>query len=138
MDGGRQSAAGAPGSPDKLFYKIGEVSRMTGLEAYVLRYWESEFPFLHPRKSSGGQRVYTKKDVDLVLDIKRMLYEQGFTITGAKKQLQGRARLRREPPPPQTIGAIKGQLQSILDDLKAFDPLPSVCDRDADSTGGSQ
>ena len=109
---------------------------MTGLEAYVLRYWESEFPFLHPRKSSGGQRVYTKKDVELVLDIKRMLYEQGFTITGAKKQLQGRARLRREPVPTQVIGTIKGQLQSILDDLKAFEPLPSVRDGDAESTGG--
>jgi len=113
-------------APEKMFYKIGEVSRMTGLEAYVLRYWETEFPFLHPRKSAGGQRVYTAQDVDLVLTIKRMLYEQKYTIMGAKQQLRGRARRGREhAPPKQVIGAIKGQLQAILDDLKAFEAPPS-------------
>lgn len=121
-----------------MFYKIGEVSRMTGLEAYVLRYWETEFPFLHPRKSAGGQRTYTAQDVDLVLTIKRMLYEQKYTIMGAKQQLRGCARRGREQhaPPKQVIGAIKGQLQAILDDLKAFEAPPSP--RGTEAAGGAR
>jgi DNA-binding transcriptional MerR regulator len=71
----------------KLFYKIGEVSAITGLESYVLRYWETEFPILHPRKSRGGQRVYLKKDVETILRIKEMLYDEGYTIAGARKVL---------------------------------------------------
>jgi DNA-binding transcriptional MerR regulator len=111
-----------PGVPDKLFFKIGEVSRLTGLEAYVLRYWETEFPALRPRKSGGGQRVYTRKDVELVLQIKQMLYEQGFTIAGARKRLRGRspdAVVERRA----LLGEIRGELQSILEDLKACAPL---------------
>jgi DNA-binding transcriptional MerR regulator len=111
-----------PALPDKLFFKIGEVSRLTGLEAYVLRYWETEFPALRPRKSGGGQRVYTKKDVELVLQIKQMLYEQGFTIAGARKRLRVRspeALVERRA----LLGEIRGKLQSILDDLKACAPL---------------
>lgn len=72
--------------PEKLFYKIGEVSKITGMESYVLRYWESEFPFLHPRKNKAGQRVYLGKDIDTILKIKKMLYEEGFTIAGVKKK----------------------------------------------------
>ena len=72
---------------EKLFYKIGEVSAITGLESYVLRYWETEFPILHPRKSRGGQRVYLKSDVETVLKIKQMLYKEGYTIAGARKIL---------------------------------------------------
>lgn len=110
-----------PPSADKLFYKIGEVSRLAGLESYVLRYWETEFPALRPRKSSGGQRVYTKKDVDLVLQIKRMLYEQGFTIAGARKRLRARGPV--DPAEKRAfLGEIRGQLQSILDDLKSCAP----------------
>ncbi|MEW6684129.1 MAG: MerR family transcriptional regulator [Nitrospirota bacterium] len=110
-------------SSDRLFYKIGEVSRLTGLESYVLRYWETEFPVLRPRKSSGGQRVYTKKDVDLVLQIKRMLYEQGFTIAGARKRLRGGG--QADPVEKRALlGQIRGQLQSILDDLKSCAPRP--------------
>ena len=81
--GGRQAE-------EKLFYKIGEVSVITGLAPYVLRYWETEFPFLHPRKSRGGQRVYLKKDVETILKIKQMLYEAGYTIAGARKILGSR------------------------------------------------
>ncbi|MFQ5580332.1 MAG: MerR family transcriptional regulator [Nitrospiria bacterium] len=72
---------------DKLFYKIGEVSEMTGLQSYVLRFWESEFPRLHPRKSNGNQRVYTKKEIDLIFRIKNLLYKEGLTISGARKRL---------------------------------------------------
>ncbi|HAK87860.1 MAG TPA: MerR family transcriptional regulator [Nitrospiraceae bacterium] len=75
--------------PEKLFYKIGEVSRVVGVESYVLRYWETEFPFLSPRKSKSGQRVYTKKDVDLILQIKKLLYEDKYTIDGVRRKLTG-------------------------------------------------
>ncbi len=73
--------------PEKLFYKIGEASRIVGVEPYVLRYWETEFPSLRPRKSKSGQRVYTRRDLDLILDIKLLLYEQKYTIDGARKRL---------------------------------------------------
>lgn len=75
--------------PEKLFYKIGEVSRIVGVETYVLRYWETEFPFLSPRKSKSGQRVYTKKDIDLILQIKKLLYDDKYTIDGVRQKLGG-------------------------------------------------
>ncbi|MGD0283223.1 MAG: MerR family transcriptional regulator [Dissulfurispiraceae bacterium] len=73
--------------PEKLFYKIGEVSRLVGVESYVLRYWETEFSFLNPRKSKSGQRIYAKNDVDLVLQIKHLLYEEKYTIDGVRRKL---------------------------------------------------
>jgi DNA-binding transcriptional MerR regulator len=73
--------------PDKLFYKIGEVSKIVGVEPYVLRYWETEFSFLKPRKNKSGQRVYIKRDVELLLDIKRLLYQERYTIEGVRKRL---------------------------------------------------
>jgi len=73
--------------PDKLFYKIGEVSRIVGVEPYVLRYWETEFPFLKPRKNKSGQRVYIKKDVEFLLHIKRLLYQERYTIEGVRKKV---------------------------------------------------
>ncbi len=72
---------------DKPFYKIGEVSKITGLEAYVLRFWESEFPSLHPPKNKGNQRNYTKADIAMVHRIKTLLYDEGLTISGARKKL---------------------------------------------------
>src|SRR5262245_66486777 len=71
----------------KAYYKIGEVCQMTDTQPYVLRFWESEFPQLAPRKSRTGQRLYRQRDVDLVLQIKRLLYEEGCTIAGARKRL---------------------------------------------------
>lgn len=73
--------------PEKLFYKIGEVSRLVGVESYVLRYWETEFPFLNPRKSKSGQRIYSKNDVDLLKKIKHLLYEEKYTIDGVRRKL---------------------------------------------------
>lgn len=73
--------------PEKLFYKIGEVSRIAGVEPYVLRYWETEFSFLKPRKTASGQRVYSRKDLEMVLQIKRLLYEERYTIEGVRKKL---------------------------------------------------
>ncbi len=78
--------------PEKLFFKIGEVSRITGLAPYVLRYWETEFPQIRPRKGSGGQRIYRREDVAAVLEIRRMLHAEGYTIAGARRKLgRGRA-----------------------------------------------
>lgn len=73
--------------PEKLFYKIGEASRLVGVEPYVLRYWETEFPSLRPRKSKSGQRVYTRRDLDLIVEIKQLLYDEKYTIDGARKRL---------------------------------------------------
>src|SRR4051794_35409864 len=73
--------------PNKLFFKIGEVSQLVGVEAYVLRYWESEFKGLSPKKSESGQRMFRRKDVELLLQIKHLLYERKFTIEGARKWL---------------------------------------------------
>ena len=81
--------------PDKLYFRIGEVSRISGVKPHVLRYWETEFNAISPKKSGTGHRLYRRKDVELILEIKRLLYEQRFTIEGARKHL-GR-RPRRQP-----------------------------------------
>ncbi|MGQ9696023.1 MAG: MerR family transcriptional regulator [Thermodesulfobacteriota bacterium] len=73
---------------EKLYYKIGEVSQITGVEPYVLRYWESEFKIISPGRTNSKQRLYRRKDLELILEIKRLLYEEKFTIAGAKKKLQ--------------------------------------------------
>ncbi len=78
--------------PDKLYFRIGEVATLCHLPAYVLRFWESEFPQLKPVKSSTGQRMYRKRDVESVVRIKQLLYEQGFTIAGARQQLRGESK----------------------------------------------
>ena len=78
--------------PDKLYYRIGEVEALTEIPAYVLRYWESEFKLLRPKKNPAGQRLYRKKDLDLVLRIKTLLYDERLTLEGAKKRLRGEAR----------------------------------------------
>ncbi len=85
--------------PDKLYFRIGEVSRLCRLPAYVLRFWETEFPQLKPIKSSTGQRMYRRKDVDAVLRIKKLLYEEGFTIAGARQQLRSEAKPDRKQAP---------------------------------------
>ena len=76
------------GIPDKLYFPIREVAQITGVEPYVLRFWEREFPVLRPPKGDSGHRRYRRKDIEAVLEIKRLLYEQGFTIAGARSQLQ--------------------------------------------------
>ena len=82
--------SGAPAtlSEETRLYRIGEVSRLTALKPFVLRYWESEFPMLQPVKSPSGHRLYRQQDVDLVLKIKRLLYDEGFTIAGARRYLR--------------------------------------------------
>ncbi len=74
--------------PDKLYFKIGEVAEITGVKPHVLRYWESEFGVFRPAKSNSKQRLYRRKDIELVLRLKDLLYRQGFTIAGARKRLR--------------------------------------------------
>ncbi len=102
---------GAPESeiPDKLCFRIGEVSKLLGVEPYVLRFWETEFPSLCPKKSSTGQRLFRKKDVELLVRIKHLLYEKHFTIEGARRTLQARTKPPTEQP-----------------NLSAADPLPAI------------
>ena len=78
--------------PDKLFFKIGEAAEIVGVEQHVLRYWEDEFYALRPVKNRAGQRLFKKQDVELILEIKRLLYEEKFTIAGAKKKLKEKKR----------------------------------------------
>lgn len=94
--------------PDKLYFKIGEVCDLVGVQAHVLRYWESEFPSLAPQKNRAGQRTYRRKDVEMALRIKELLYGEGFTIAGAKRKLlsEGRgatARFKVVPPTTQYV-----------------------------------
>ena len=78
--------------PDKLYFRIGEVARLAGIKPYVLRFWETEFPALDPKKSGTGHRLYRRKEVQLVLEIKRLLYEKRYTIEGARKFLDARSK----------------------------------------------
>jgi DNA-binding transcriptional MerR regulator len=112
--------------PDKLYFRIGEVATLCRLPAYVLRFWESEFPQLRPVKSNTGQRMYRKRDVESVLRIKQLLYEQGFTISGARQQLRAETKSDKTqtaiPFPTQSapeIQHIRRGLKEILDLLSA-------------------
>jgi DNA-binding transcriptional MerR regulator len=107
--------AGSPEIPDKLYFKIGEVSELLGVEPYVLRYWETEFPVLSPKKSGTGHRLYRRKDVELLLRIKHLLYEKRFTIEGARQSLQAEARA----PKPKPVKRMQQELFSA-------DPLPEI------------
>jgi DNA-binding transcriptional MerR regulator len=88
-----------PEIPDRLYFRIGDVSQLVGVEPYVLRFWETEFPMLQPKKSRTGHREYKRKDVELLLEIKRLLYDEGFTIPGARKAIRERVRSGRKKDP---------------------------------------
>ena len=107
---------GSPEIPDKLYFKIGEVSELLGVEAYVLRYWETEFPVLSPKKSGTGHRLYRRKDVELLLRIKHLLYDKRFTIEGARQSLHSEA---KAPKPARTPKRVQAE-------LFAADPLPDI------------
>lgn len=88
----RKSSAADPVIPDKLYFRIGEVARLCHLPAYVLRFWETEFPQLAPVKGGTGQRMYRQRDVENILQIKKLLYDQGYTIAGARQHLKDQAK----------------------------------------------
>ena len=113
-----------PEIPDKLYFRIGEVAGLLGVEPYVLRYWESEFPKLAPKKSGTGHRLYRRKDVELLLKIKHLLYERRFTIEGARQSLKdemkapkGLERQQADLFAPDLAG-IRDELAAILQLLK--------------------
>jgi len=120
------ASANAPEIPDKLFFRIGEVSTMLGLEPYVLRYWETEFPSLSPKKSGTGHRLYRRKDVEMLLRIKHLLYDRRFTIDGARQFLHAEAKTAQPKDIKQEqqvlfsdpVPEIRRQLAEILKMLK--------------------
>jgi len=100
-------------SEDTRLYRIGEVSRIADLKPFVLRYWETEFPMLEPVKSSSGHRLYRQEDVDLVLKIKRLLYDEGFTIAGARRHLRDLENgSSTEPAPGERSGASNAETEA--------------------------
>ncbi len=117
----------------RLYYRIGDVCRIIGVEPHVLRYWETEFPSLAPLKNKAGQRTYRPKDIELILAIRRLLYEEGYTIAGARKQLargtraeegekepssaESKIHKRSRPAPPapaQRLNQVREELENIL------------------------
>ncbi|MBI4161004.1 MAG: MerR family transcriptional regulator [Acidobacteria bacterium] len=123
----------AEGRPEKLFYRIGEVCEITDTQPYVLRFWESEFPQLAPQKTQSGQRIYRASDVELILRIKKLLYEEEFTIAGARRHLEQEAITRglpvqgpavEEPESRALLDEIRqelGRLRSLLEE-----PVPGL------------
>jgi DNA-binding transcriptional MerR regulator len=112
--------------PDKLYFRIGEVASLCRLPAYVLRFWETEFPQMKPVKSSTGQRMYRKRDVESVVRIKKLLYEDGFTIAGARVQLREETKSDRTQTalpfplkPDLNVAHLRNELQQILHILSA-------------------
>lgn len=102
-----------PRLPDKLYFRIGEVSRITDLAAHVLRFWESEFPKLRPKRTSSGQRLYRKKDVELILKIRHLLHEKKFTIAGAREYLNAETGEVRTAKPEVGLDEIRAELKDI-------------------------
>jgi DNA-binding transcriptional MerR regulator len=130
--------------PDKLYFRIGEVARLCKVQSYVLRFWESEFPQLKPNKSGTGQRLYRKRDVEMALQIKRLLHEQGYTIAGARQLLQSEGREARKAHGSQSELPLKterraekneARLQRLRKELKellgmlSVSPTPSSNER---------
>ncbi|SYZ73673.1 Transcriptional regulator, MerR family [Candidatus Zixiibacteriota bacterium] len=105
---------------DKLYYSISEVARMTRLEAYVLRFWEKEFPMLKPRKNRGGNRMYQKHDIELINQIKQLLYKENYTIEGARNRLRGikpteeRKELKESGHYQTLMAEIRRELETLL------------------------
>ena len=115
--------------PDKLYFRIGEVSDLVGVEPYVLRYWETEFPAVGPKKSDTGHRMYRRKEVELLLRIKYLLYEKKYTIEGARQYLQTESMLTKRKrlvkseqrelfPDNPALPEIRKELKAILEMLK--------------------
>ena len=126
MADGGSDGKGRPEIPDRLFFRIGDVSQIVGVETHVLRYWESEFPSFVPRKTPSGQRQYRRKDVEMALAIKELLYGKRYTIEGARKALRSGGKVaaldagasrppEQAPDQREALGEIRSKLQQILD-----------------------
>lgn len=123
--------------PDRLYFKIGDVAEICGLETYVLRFWETQFPQLKPNKSGTGQRLYRRRDVEMVLEIKRLVHAEGYTLAGARHALEGSGRRREQASAAQSsaspansaeeIASIvrnaRAELHEIVNLLSATEPM---------------
>ena len=120
--------------PEKIYFKIGEVCELVGVQAHVLRYWETEFPMLSPQKNRSGQRSYRRRDVEIALRIKQLLYDEMFTIAGAKKRLQAEMRETTKlkvvhPEPLVEDGVQDNVVQGLFDDDLVLDDSEPVVTR---------
>jgi DNA-binding transcriptional MerR regulator len=135
----QQRAQQKPEIPDKLYFRIGEVARLCSVAPYVLRFWESEFSQLKPNKSGTGQRLYRRRDVEMALRVKRLLYDEGYTIAGARQAIQAETRSKRaggqpELPLPQqqaTVQQTEAKLHRVRKELREIlgmlsGPLPQA------------
>ena len=102
-----------PQIPDKLYFKIGEVSAIAGLPTYVLRFWETQFTKIRPKRTSSGQRLYRKNDVEVILTIKSLLHEKKFTIKGAVQHLKANSPVKKRPSSTDTLKEIRLELESL-------------------------
>ena len=121
--------------PDKLFFKIGEVADIVGVKPHALRYWETEFPALRPKKTRGAHRQYSRRDVELAMLIRQLLHDEGYTIPGARKRIRDLGRHQRSSPPEpraqrevalraELLG-LRQQLAELLDDLSGAANAPA-------------
>ena len=116
----------SPRLPEKIYFKIGEVSEIVGVEPYVLRYWETEFELLKPSKAPSKHRLYKKRDVELLLEIKRLLYSEGFTIEGARKRLkEAKKEERSQLKLPLSEQKFKSALVKLKKELESLRRLVS-------------
>jgi len=113
------ASLGSGSIPDKLYFKIGEVKKITGIEPHVLRYWESEFKIIRPQRASSKQRLYRRVDVENILTIKKLLYEDGYTVPGARKLLTEKKDEPESSPQPKVPGSrARSMLAELKNDLK--------------------
>jgi DNA-binding transcriptional MerR regulator len=136
----RHRASREPLIPDKLYFRIGEVAKLCGVETYVLRFWETEFPQMRPNKSGTGQRLYRKRDVEFALRVKRLLHDEGYTIAGARQVLAQEAAKARTPqlplidrgqapaPPKAKLQRVRAELRDLLSILSSR-PTHSIAHR---------
>jgi DNA-binding transcriptional MerR regulator len=120
----QQRAPQKPEIPDKLYFRIGEVARLCSVAPYVLRFWETEFSQLRPNKSGTGQRLYRRRDVEMALRVKRLLYDEGYTIAGARQAIQAESRSKRggQPelplPQQQSVQRLEARLHKLRKELR--------------------
>ncbi len=143
----RKRVVDSPSIPDRLYFKIGDVARLCSVETYVLRFWETQFPQLKPNKSGTGQRLYRRREVELALEIKRLVHEEGYTLSGARHALESGNRRAESaaPAPPQsqaeppatappaersqtaaaTVSRVRAELRDIVALLSTQQPRPA-------------
>jgi DNA-binding transcriptional MerR regulator len=141
----RKRVDDTPAIPDRLYFKIGDVARLCGVEPYVLRFWETQFPQLKPNKSGTGQRLYRRREVELAVEIKRLVHGEGYTLSGARHALEGgprrveaKAAAQEQAEAPvatgtdarkdalkATVGRVKAELREIAAMLAASQPKPT-------------